>query len=393
MKKKSVLVFFALCGLFTMAASFAHPVTPTLIVERNLDSAIFGTAYAAMQVTMFLFSPFWGKLCDYMPTRRIMLISAIGYAFGQVIFGAAPNEALVYAGRIFAGCFTGGAYTAFSNHVIHLSAPYSPGPNLITMVTVQSVTSALGYFVGGFLGLISVETAFIAQIITLVVCGVLCQLCCMDDSEFLTKPDHPMTVREINPFSAFASAGTFMTPMLALLFAVVVFSGIGFNSYEQSFNYYIKDQFHLSSAYNGTVKVVIAAITIVMNATACAFLQKKTDINRTFLPVVFLSALPIAAAILFRSKIPFFGAYIIYYCFNAVRTPLLQTLVANRATAENSNSVMGFYQSMNSLGSIFGALFAGLIYAVSPMYPFVLAVLAFAVASLIGIRYVKKYNA
>ena len=73
--------------------------------------------------------------------------------------------------------------------------------------------------------------------------------------------------------------------------------------------------------------------------------------------------------------------------------PLLQTLIANRATAENSNSMMGFYQSMNSLGSIFGALFAGLIYAANPMYPFILAFLAFTAACLIGTAYVKRYSA
>ena len=52
---------------------------------------------------------------------------------------------------------------------------------------------------------------------------------------------------------------------------------------------------------------------------------------------------------------------------------------------------MGFYQSMNSLGSIFGALFAGLIYGANPMYPFILAFLAFAAACLIGGAYVRRY--
>lgn len=373
-----------------MAASFAHPVTPTLIVERNLDSAIFGTAFAAMQTTMFLFSPFWGKLCDYFSTKRIMMISGIGYALGQVIFGVAQTETMVYVGRIFAGCFTSGAFTAFSNHVIHISGPDSRGPNLTAMITIQSVGSALGYFVGGFLGLISIEVVFIVQVITLALCGVLFQLCCLDDMAFVAKPDHPMTFREINPFSAFASAKTFMTPMLGLLFAIVVFSGIGYNAYEQSFNYYIKDQFQLSSAYNGTVKIVIAVMTIVLNSTVCLYLQKNTDINKSFLPILLLTPLPIASAILLKSKIPFFAAYLVYCGLQAVRAPLMQTLVANRATGKNGNSVMGFYQSMNSLGSIFGAFFAGLIYTANPTYPFVLSLFAFVAACVFGAGYVKK---
>jgi len=390
LNKNKLFVFFCLCAIFVMAASFAHPVTPSLIIERNLNSAIFGTAYAAMQTTMFLFSPFWGKLCDYYPTKRIMLISSIGYALGQVIFGAAQNEAMVYLGRIFAGCFTGGAFTAFSNHVIHISDPESRGPNLTAMITIQSVGSALGYFVGGFLALISIEIVFIVQIITLALCGVLFQLFCLDDTAFVTKPEHPITFREVNPFRAFASARTFMTPMLGLLFAIVVFSGIGYNAYEQSFNYYIRDQFHLSSAYNGTVKIVIAVMTIVLNSTVCLYLQKHTNISKSFQAILLLTPLPIASVILLRSQVPFFAAYLIYCGLQALRAPLMQTLVANRATGKDSNSVMGFYQSMNSLGSIFGSFFAGLIYSANPTYPFVLSFAAFVVACVFGARYVRR---
>lgn len=393
MKNKKIIIFFCICTLFNMAANFVHPVTPTLIVERNLNSAVFGTALAAMQTTMFLLPPFWGKLCDYIPTKRIMLICCFGYAVGQVIFGAAQNEAMVYAGRIFAGCFTGGCFTAFSNYVIHVSDPASRGTNLTALVTIHTVAGAFGYFVGGLLGVISVETAFAVQIAVLILCGVLFLLCCLDDTVFIPKPDHPMTLKEVNPFSAFLSARTFMTPMLGLLFAIVAVSGIGHNAYEQSFNYYIKDQFQLNSAYNGTVKAVVAVMTMVINSTVCIYLQKKTDTNKTFLPVLLLSLLPIGSAIVLRNQIPFFGAYLIYNGLYAIRMPLLQTLTANRATAENSNSVMGFYQSMNSLGSIFGALFAGLIYAANPMYPFILAVLAFIASGLIGIQYVKRYRA
>ncbi|MCR5372845.1 MAG: hypothetical protein K6E41_05200 [Solobacterium sp.] len=42
---------------------------------------------------------------------------------------------------------------------------------------------------------------------------------------------------------------------------------------------------------------------------------------------------------------------------------------------------------MNSLGGIFGALFAGLIYASGPMRPFILAFAAFLASTLVGFVY------
>ncbi|MBR4875681.1 MAG: MFS transporter [Clostridia bacterium] len=392
MKNKKMLAFFVACTLFSMACSFAHPVTPTLIVERALDSSVFGTAVAAMQTTMFLFSPFWGQLCSYMPTRKIIFFSTIGYAIGQVIFGAAQNEMMVFAGRIFAGVFTGGCFTAFSNYVINVSDSNSRGANLTTMLTIQTVASACGYFIGGMLGLISVEAAFIAQVILILVCGVLFYTVCVDDTPFKAKPTVPLTLKAANPFSAFAAAKKFMTPMLALVFIIIAVSGIGYNSYEQSFNYFIKDQFNLGSQYNGTIKIIIAGLTMPLNSTVCMYLQKKTDINKTFLPVMVISTTLVGAAICVKSQIPFMAIYIIYNGINAIRSPLLQSIVAGQASKENSNTVMGFYQSMNSLGSIFGALFAGLIYAANPMYPFILAFGAYAIACGVGAIYVRKHS-
>jgi len=393
MKNKKMLAFFFACTLFSMACSFAHPVTPTLIVERGLDSSVFGTALAAMQTTMFLFSPFWGQLCNYMPTRKIILLSTIGYAIGQAIFGAAQNEMMVFAGRIFAGCFTGGCFTAFSNYVINTSNPAERGANLTTMLTIQTVASACGYFIGGMLGMISVEAAFIAMVIMILTCGALFYTVCIDDTPFKVKPTEPLSLNKANPFSAFIAAKTFMTPMLAMIFIVIAVSGVGYNAYEQSFNYFIKDQFNLGSQYNGTIKIIIAGLTMLLNSTVCMYLQKKTDINKTYLPVMVISTALVGSALLVKGQLPFMAIYIIYNGINAIRGPLLQSMVASKAAKEHSNMAMGFYQSMNSLGGIFGALFAGLIYAANPFYPFILAFAAYAIACMVGAVYTRKHIA
>ena len=392
MKNKRFVLFLCVMVLFNMAASFAHPVTPTLIVERGLDSSMFGVALAAMMTMNFCFAPFWGKLCGYIPTKRIMLICGLGYAVGQMIFGMAQSELMVVGGRMFAGIFTGGAFTAFSNYVVNTSTPENRGANLTTLVTVQNVCGALGYFVGGMLGLISVEAAFIAQVIVLAAAGVLYFFICEDDTPYKHKPEKPLTIKEANPFSAFAAAKNFMTPMLALIFVTVAISAIGQNSYEQCFNYYIKDIFGMGSEYNGTIKAVIAILTLVLNASIGLWLQKKTDINKTFILGLIANTAITGVILVFTNQLLFIVAYILWSGVNALRLPMLQSMVAGRATPENSNSMMGFYQSMNSLGGIFGALFAGLIYAQGPMLPFILAFVAFGVSTLIGFVYMGKYK-
>ena len=393
MKKNKLMAYFCVIVLFYLAANFAHPVTPTLIVERGLDSSMFGVALAAMMFVNFLFSPFWGKLCGYIPTKRIMLICGIGYSIGQAIFGMAQSEIMVVGGRMFAGIFTGGAFTSFSNYVLNITTdPKESGKNLTTLVTIQNVCGAVGYFIGGMLGLMSVEAAFIAQVAVLALTGIALFFICEDDTPFKPVPTKPLTIKEANPFSAFISAKNFMTPMLFMIFAIVAISAIGQNSYEQCFNYFIKDQFGMGSEYNGTIKAVIAILTLGLNATVGMYLQKKTDINKTFIWAVIANTAITGLILVFTQQLVFVVAYIVWSGVNTIRMSLLQTMVANRASEEHRNSMMGFYQSMNSLGGIFGALFAGLIYESGPMRPFMLAFMAFAISLVIGIRYIAGYR-
>ena len=53
-------LFFTGMILFQLASNFAHPVTPTIIQQLQLPDYMFGLMLAAMQLSNFLFSPFWG---------------------------------------------------------------------------------------------------------------------------------------------------------------------------------------------------------------------------------------------------------------------------------------------------------------------------------------------
>lgn len=394
-KKKFAIYIIGVC-LVSIASNLAHPVTPTLIVERHLDSSMFGVALAAMQTIYFLFAPFWGRLCDYIPTRTVMLICCCGYAIGQGIFGAAQSEAMVIGGRMFAGIFCGGVFTSMLNYIVNTADPNDPtarGKKMTVYATANNVCNAVGYFIGGMLGLISVEVSFGAQVLLLIGCGVFFRFLCIDDTPMKKKPDHPLTFKDANPFGVFLSARSFMTPLLALFFVMVAVGNLGQTSYEQVFNFFIKDQLQLSSAYNGIFKAVIAAGTFLINSTLVLWIIRKTDTNISIMPVLVASALPIALVFVVKEHVlPFAICYVVFSVLAAMRMTLLQNIAASKGTPETSNRIMGFFQSMTALGGIFGAYFAGILYKKNPMSPFVLAVIFVSLAAVMSIIYVGSYK-
>ncbi len=393
-QKNKYLPLMMTLFFYSIGGSMGHPVTPTMIIERNLDSSLFGTAFAAMSITNFLTAPLWGKLCNYMPTRKIMSISCLGYMLGQSIFGFCTNGAMAIGGRAISGIFIAGLHTALPSYIINTSGSLDERSRALTLnMTIQNVASACGYFIGGMMGAyFNVEITFTTLLIIIFISAILFYVTSEDDTPYKQVPDHKLTFAEANPFAAFMAARSFMTNTLAICFAAVVFGSLGQVCLEQVFNYYIQDQFGQTSASNGIFKAAIAIGTLVCNTTVTMKLVRKTDINKTYLPVMLAQILPLALILVTDSLLPFAVGYILFSIINAVRLPIQQNIAAQYGNANNSGSVIGFYNSMNSVGSIFGALFAGLIYEYDPFLPFQLAFGAFSVGIFFAFIYLNKYK-
>ena len=393
-KSNNITLFFVAAIVFNLAASFAHPVTPTLIQEYHLNDYMFGVALAVMQCAYFLMSPFWGKLNNYIASRKSMLICCLGYAVGQALFGMARTESMVIFARVFAGMFTGGAFTSFLTYIVNTSSDMERGRNLTIFATIQTVAGAFGYFVGGFLGEVSLNVTFAAQTACLALAGVAFFFICRDDRPAdAGKIEPKRLVREANPFAAFVACRHFMTVLFAVLFASACLYNLGYTAFEQCFNYYIKDALGLTSKYNGLIKGVIGFVSLAANATICMWIIKKTNVRRSIVLVLGLGAVAITGVVFADSTLPFMGISVLFYAIYAVSLPLLQDLVARRAAhTTDSNLVMGFFNSTRSLGGIVGSLCAGFLYSSSPKSPFVFAAIALALSTLCALIYAKAKN-
>lgn len=387
-QKKRVFLFFAVSILLNMAANFAHPVTPTIIQQRGFGDYMFGVALAAMMTVNFLLSPFWGKLVGFLSSRRIILICCLGYAAGQAMFGLASTEWMMVGARMFSGIFISGVFTASLTYLVNTSPVNKRGSYLTVAATIGTVASAFGYFVGGMLGEISVSVAICAQVLLLSGCGVLFYLVCEDDATTQLREIKPKVLfREANPLAAFLSGRSIMTPLLITIFTVCTLASLGSTAFDQSFNYYLKAQLGLSSGYNGTIKALIGFVCLAANGTIGLWLINKTNIRRSSIYVYLLCSCSMLGVVLLNAVVPFVAANVIYFGFFAVSVPLTQSLVVNQVKEKDSNLIMGYYNGLKSLGGIFGALSAGLLYTIDPKWPFILGFVAFGFATVASAYY------
>ena len=391
--KKRVFGFFTVNVMIFLASNFAHPVTPTIIYDLNLPDYMFGLALAVMNATMFLFSPFWGKINSYVPYRVSLLISCMGYAAAQALFGFATNMSGIIIARLLAGIFIGGLFTSILGYITTTSPDETRGTYLTVYATIQSVVGAFGYFIGGMLGEISTAAAMIAQVALLALSGVGFMLVCGSDKaseDGAEKPEMKKLIKECNPFAAFAAGKSFLNMTWTKLFSVCCFSYVGYIAFEQVFNYYIKDQFGLSSAYNGTIKFAVGIISLIANSTICMYLMKKTDTRKTLTPILLVGTLSIVGVIFAPEMWSFLGISVVLFAVYSVSIPLTQNMVAERAGKGDRSLIMGFYQAIRAVGGMFGSLMAGLLYDIDPMVPFIFAAAGFGISVIGEMLYYKS---
>lgn len=381
-RKGSLIPFFAIMFVFNMAANFVHPVTPTIIQNLQLNDYMFGLALAAMMAFNFLFSPFWGKMAGYLSSKTVMLLSGLGYALGQVFFGIAQTEIHFLLARLFAGAFCGGSFVAFLTYTVNQSTDENRGKHLAIHATLTSISSSFGYFVGGMVGEIHVYAAVWLQVGVLAVTSILHFFTCRDDhTPDQILPKGKQLLKQCNPFAALYQCRKFLTPLIILLFLAYSLGNLGYIAFEQSFNYFLRDQFHLTSGYNGVIKAALGLISLLANSTLCLWILKKKRVSPYLAGVMGMCTVSMIGVIFFDAMIPFVLVNILFFAFYFVSLPLMQNQAASLGRGEHRNLVMGAFNAMKSFGSIFGSALAGFIYEMHVKLPFVFGFVAFAAAA------------
>lgn len=381
----SIKRYFVLIILQTLAANFAHPVTPTLISNLKFHSYMFGVAFASMSLTYFLFAPFWGKVSDLIGRVKVLALCCVGYALGQWIMAGMQTELDFILARLISGFFIGGISVCQLTYIIDVCSLEDRGRNLVINATIQSVCGPLGFLMGGLIGTYSIPLLFTMQVFLLALAGVLFFVFLKDVDAKRKKVTKREFIKNANPFASFIGIHKYLTKPLIIFFVAIVIASFGITAFDQCFNYYIKDVYGFLPAYNGLLKAVIGLIALLANVTICMWLMKNTTIKKTLVYVYALTSIVAFFVAGTKELLIFVVISIIYFALVAIVTPLQQQVVSLQTTPESNGQIMGFYSSVNSLGMVCGSLFAGFIYDFGPSIPFLITAICFiCIACLIG---------
>ncbi len=380
MKSQKISHIVVVSILINVATNMVHPVTPTYIEVLGLPSYMFGVLFAAMSIGNFLLSPLWGQLSDRYGRLPVISISLIGYALFQVLFGYAQNGVQAVIWRFLGGSMICGSTVACMAYVVHVSGN-ERAKYLSYYAAAVSLSGAIGYFLGGFIGTWSLSGTFWLQGLLLVV-AALASLLLLAET---IKPDQ-ITAAKQRKFKLYDWAGMarMLTKPMSLFFIGVVLATFATVGYDNAFNFYIKKQLGFPPSANGLIKGSTGILGLIANLLINRWLLKHFDQNKVLPVVLWLCSGFLLIATQMVSVPMFIGANIIFYLFNAIYLPIQQSLAANQHVG-NYGLLSGIFNSAKCIGMIAGSLSAGFLYDASPKWPFYAAILAFALAGLFSV--------
>ncbi len=378
--------FAILCTLFafeSVAANVVHPVEPAFYISLALPDWVFGAAFAAMAFGMFAFSPLWGVISDRLGRVPTLAVSLLLYGLAQLAFCISTTVVTILLARLAAGAFCAGCGVAAMAYVADVSEPRACGRRMSIFAAVQSFATALGYLVGGVVGKDDPTRSFVFQFFILAVVAV-CTFILLAEGAGFHRSEQSLSIRRANPLSAFADARAILSPWMLAFLVATVCACLASAAYDNSFNYYLRDQFGFPTTYNGYIYAAVGILGLVANLTLGLRLQRSRDAELPLIVVLALAGVVLAVTLLAQAMPLYLGLNILFYVFNAMYLPLMQGL-AIEGDPDGHGRVSGVFQSMKSLGMVVGALVAGFIYEASPQAPFVMASAAFLVAAVASV--------
>ncbi|MEA5040638.1 MAG: MFS transporter [Clostridiaceae bacterium] len=379
--------FLALYFILYVGTNMIHPITPALFQSLGFHDSMFGIAFACMAFTNFLTAPFWGMFSQKRGYIRAFSLGTAGYAIGQLLFGLAKTEVTAALARAFAGLFASSFSIAGMLYITHAVDAADRGRYISYFIAITTVASTMGYLAGGLVGTISFGLTFALQV-------AICLAVAIAAFILFKEINDPEDMRggidfkKVNPLSAFMDVRAILTPALAVFFVVTVASVFATTCFDNSFNYYIRDQFGFPTSYNGIIKAAVGLIGLAANLLINTRLARHGHGRKSIIYVFFIGTAILVMLPLAQSIPLFIAIAICYYTANAVYQPIQQEL----GSGGGDGIIYGAYTAMRGIGMVLGSLLAGLIYSAGAKLPFWMAAGAFLLSAVLSIVNKRQYE-
>ncbi len=371
--KKMFPIFILMLNLFIalLGQGMVIPILPDYLKQFNAAGTAAGYLVAAFGTSQFIFSPIGGRLSDKYG-RRIMILSGLFLTVvSDFIFAIAQSLMLLYIARVIGGIGIGIMVPSVLAYVADITTKETRAKGMGYISAAMNLGIVLGPGLGGIIAQFGIRVpyffaaglGFIATLLTFILPETL---------SLEKRSKSKSSKKQESIFNQLIQS--FHKPYFChlLLILVMTFGLVGF---ETVYSLFVQDKYDFTSKHISILISIEAAIGIVVQIW---FIEKAVKLVGEY-NLIRLSLLMLAISLLLMLiKVNFIYIIVvssIFFAFNSLLRPTINTLLSNEAGSNEQGFVSGLNTTYMSMGNIVGPIVAGSLFDKQINLPYIFSAL------------------
>jgi DHA1 family multidrug resistance protein-like MFS transporter len=341
------------------------PILPFYVERMGAGGTELGLLVASYAVMRLIFGPIWGGISDRIGRKPVLLIGISGYAITMVWFGLATRLWMLFAARILAGVLSSATSPTTMAYIGDSTPEKERGGGMGMLGAAGGVGTILGPVLGGFLAGETLSMPFFIAA-GLAVLSLLLGWIFLPESlpaASRKKREQKQRILDLRLWM-----GTLRSPM-GVLFALTFISTCGLMVFANIFGLYGLERFNFGTEEVGLVMMALGLVSAVAQGLLAGPLTARWGDVRIIQAGLLASVLGFALILLANSLLTILLAVAFFGLAVALQSPALSAQVSKRTVLPQGVS-MGMSNAFISLGRIIGPLFAGALFDINILLPY-----------------------
>ncbi len=346
------------------------PIIPYYVESMGAGGTELGLLVASYAVMRLVFGPFWGSLSDRVGRKPVLMVGMLGYAITMFWFGLATELWMLFLARSLSGILSSATSPTTMAYISDSTAEEDRGQGMGILGAAVGLGTVLGPGIGGLLAGDTVNRTALSLPFYIAGTSALLALVLI----WLLLPESlPSTERKTTKLGSsgidirqiwkalYSPIGVMLVMALLVAFAVTTFFSI--------FGLYALDRFGYGPSMVGIVLMVVGLVSAMAQGLLTGPLTKKWGEPAVIQVSLLAAAIGFAGLALAASTPAVLIATAIFALGTALLSPAVTSLTS-KYTHLPQGITMGLSNSFMSLGRIIGPLWAGFIYDINVIYPY-----------------------
>ena len=385
--KKNIAILFFTLVVVMMGFGIIIPIMPFYVESFGASGKGLGLLMAIFSIMQFIFAPIWGSLSDRFGRKPILLIGVLGNAISLLFFGLSSQMWMMYASRALAGILSSATMPTAMAYIGDTTDEKDRGGGMGVIGAAMGVGMVIGPGIGGTLAKTSLSLPFfvaagLSVVALILILILLPESLEKDQRDNLAKVEAPNL--SILWKALFGPVGFLLLLAFIVSFALTNFEGV--------FGLYTQHRFNYDPGQVGLVLTVVGLVSAVvqggLTGPATRWLGERNVIKISLIG----SAVGFGVMLLATNDLSVYLTVGFFIFTNAMLRPSISAIISREATT-GQGIAMGLNNSFMSLGRIIGPLWAGTMFDINIIFPYLTGMVVLAVLFAFSLKWLKPGDA